>query len=82
MATRTTLSNRIVRDRAIVAGKPVVKRTRLPVEFVRAKLADNTDLDELFADYPRLTLEDVRACLDYVRLAVLEIERANLHRTV
>lgn len=64
MAT-TMLSIRIVRDHAILTGKPVVKGTRIPVELVLAKLADNPDLDELFADYPRLTLEDVRACLDY-----------------
>lgn len=76
MATQTRLSTRIVRDPAILAGKPVVQGTRIPVELVLAKLAANPDLAELFADYPRLSLEDVRACLDYARLAVAEIERA------
>ena len=48
-----------------MVGKPVVKGTRIPVELVLAKLAQNPSLDELFTDYPRLTLEDVKACLDY-----------------
>ena len=48
-----------------MVGKPVVKGTRIPVELVLAKLAHNPDLDELFADYPRLTIDDVKACLEY-----------------
>ena len=77
MMTQTGLSTRIVRDPAILAGKPIVKGTRIPVELVLAKLAANPDLAELFADYPRLSLEDIRACLEYALLAVAEIERAN-----
>jgi uncharacterized protein (DUF433 family) len=61
---------RIVRDPKVLAGKPTVRGTRIPVELVLAKLAYNPDLDELFADFPRLTLDDVRACLEYAREAV------------
>ncbi len=60
---RLTDTDRIIQDPQILAGKPVVKGTRIPVELVLAKLAANPDLDELFADYPRLTSEDVQACL-------------------
>ena len=66
---------RIIRDPKILAGKPVVKGTRIPVDLVLAKLAHNPDLGELFADYPRLTLEDVRACLEYAKEAVEREER-------
>jgi uncharacterized protein (DUF433 family) len=76
MATQIGLQARIVRDPGILGGKPVVRGTRIPVELVLAKLAANPDLAELFADYPRLSLEDVRACLEYARLAVAEVERA------
>jgi uncharacterized protein (DUF433 family) len=48
-----------------MVGKPVVKGTRIPVELVLAKLAQNPDLDELLTDYPHLTIEDVQACLEY-----------------
>ncbi len=64
MATqRLTDTDRIIQDPQILAGKPVVKGTRIPVELVLAKLAANPELDELFADCPRLTREDVQACL-------------------
>jgi uncharacterized protein (DUF433 family) len=66
---------RISRDPKILAGKPVVKGTRIPVDLVLAKLAHNPDLGELFVDYPRLTLEDVRACLEYAKEAVEREER-------
>mgnify|MGYP005854637183 FL=1 len=62
---------RIVRDPKIMAGKPVVKGTRIPVELVLQHLEENPDLEDLFAAFPRLTREDVKACLAYAR-AVLE----------
>lgn len=58
---------RISRDPAILAGKPVVSGTRIPVALVLAKLAYTPDLTELFVDYPRLTMDDVKACLEYAR---------------
>ena len=59
--------DRIVRDPEILVGKPVVKGTRIPVEVVLEYLAHNPDFAELFADYPRLTMEDVQACLEYAQ---------------
>lgn len=70
--------DRIVRDPTIMVGKPVVKGTRIPVELVLAKLAENPDLAELFADYPRLTREDVQACLEYARVLVERRDRAKV----
>lgn len=58
-------ADRIVQDPAIMVGKPVVKGTRIPVELVLEHLAENPALDELFAAYPRLTVEDVQAVLAY-----------------
>jgi len=61
--------NRISVDPEIMAGKPVVKGTRIPVERVLAHLAETT-LQDLFEAFPELTIEDVRACLTYARRAV------------
>ncbi len=68
--------DRIVTDPAILAGKSVVKRTRIPVDLVLAKLAHSPDLEELLADYPRLTVEDVKACLEYAMVLVADHGRA------
>jgi len=61
----TQYGDRIVKDPEILTGKPTVRGTRIPVELVLAKLARNPDLGELFEDYPRLTVDDVKACLEY-----------------
>jgi uncharacterized protein (DUF433 family) len=50
----------------------VVRGTRIPVEVVLSYLAINPNFDELFADYPRLTLDDLKACLAFARSAIEE----------
>ncbi len=65
-------ADRIIQDPAILVGKPVVKGTRIPVAVVLEYLAHNPNFDELFADYPRLTMADVQACLDYAQTLVQE----------
>jgi uncharacterized protein (DUF433 family) len=67
--------DRIVKDPAILTGKPVVRGTRIPVDLVLAKLSRNPDLNDLFEDYPRLTVEDVKACLEY---ALTLVEREHI----
>lgn len=44
-------------------GKPVVRVTRIPVELILQYLEENPNLEKLFAAFPRLTMEDVKACL-------------------
>jgi uncharacterized protein (DUF433 family) len=63
------LQDRIAIDPAVMVGKPVVKGTRIPVARVLGRLAHNPDLADLFSAYPELTVEDVKACLDYARMA-------------
>lgn len=55
----------IVSDERILAGKPIVKGTRLSVEFVLELLAAGWDRKALDENYPQLTEERVRAVLAY-----------------
>jgi uncharacterized protein (DUF433 family) len=55
--------HRIVQDPEVMAGKPVIKGTRIPVERIIAHLAHKPELEDLFAAHPRLTVEDVKAAL-------------------
>ena len=73
---RNKRPERIVQDPGILVGKPVIKGTRIPVELVLAKLAANPDLAELFQDYPRLTVDDVKACLTYAQELVAKQKKA------
>ena len=63
--------DRIIVDPEILVGKPVIRGTRIPVELVLERLAHDFDLQALFESYPRLTKEDVRACLEYARSLVV-----------
>jgi len=57
----------IVLDPAILAGKPIVRGTRLSVDFVIGLLADGWSEDQIVENYPGLSHDDVLACLAYVR---------------
>jgi len=59
------LRQRIVADPAVMAGKPVIRGTRVPVELLVRMLAQGVSEDALLAEYPRLHPADVRAALAY-----------------
>lgn len=62
-------TERVVTDPQILAGKPVVRGTRIPVDLVLKRLSQDLDTRTLFEAYPRRTPEDVKACLEYARRA-------------
>lgn len=64
---------RIVIDRKVMHGKPVVKGTRVPVEIVVGSLAGGMTYEEIEKEYG-VTREDILACLDYAT-QVLRTER-------
>ena len=55
----------IVSDPAILVGKPILRGTRLSVEFVLELLAAGWDRDALQENYPNLSDERIRAVLAY-----------------
>ena len=56
---------RIVADEAVLTGKPVIRGTRLAVEFIIDLLAQGWSEADILANYPRLSIDDIRACLQY-----------------
>ena len=61
--TDEQLLQRIVLDPAVMAGKPLVKGTRLTVEYVLNLLAHGETIDGILAEYDGLTRKDIQACL-------------------
>ena len=57
--------DRIVVDPEVLAGKPVIRGTRLVVEFILDLLAAGQSEADIVANYPGLAHEDVLACLAY-----------------
>jgi uncharacterized protein (DUF433 family) len=58
---------RIVLDAAILSGKPVIRGTRLAVEFIIGLMAEGWSESDILAEYPGLTHDDVVACFGYAR---------------
>lgn len=59
------VSERIVIDPEILAGKPVIRGTRIAVELILDLLAAGQSENEILAKYPGLAREDILACLAY-----------------
>lgn len=49
----------------VLVGKPVVKGTRLAVEFIIDLLAQGWSDEEILRNYPQISPEDIHACLAY-----------------
>lgn len=65
---------RIIIDPKILVGKPVIKGTRLAVQFIIELLAQGWAETEILRNYPGITHEDIRACLNYAS-ASLDAEK-------
>ena len=61
--TDKILLERISTNPKVVAGKPVIRGTRLTVEFILNLLAHGATAQEIVAEYKGLTVEDVQACI-------------------
>jgi len=60
----------IVVNPQILGGKPIIKGTRISVEFVLTLLASGMSEEEIIRDYPHLKKEDIKACLEYAARAL------------
>lgn len=63
--TRDELLKRIWIDPARCFGKPCIRGTRIWISLILDLLASGSTVDEILADYPGLTSEDVQACIAY-----------------
>lgn len=63
--TRTELLQRISIDPQICGGKPCVRGHRIWVSLILDLLADGVSERDILANYPGLTAEDLRACIEF-----------------
>ena len=59
------LLERIEINQAILRGKPVIKGTRLSVQFIIGLMANGADYDEILDEYKGIEKEDILACLKF-----------------
>ena len=66
--------NRIVVDPKILAGKPIIKGTRIPVYLVLNLLANDYNFDKIIEAYPVLTRQDIEAAIKYSENRMKRVE--------
>jgi uncharacterized protein (DUF433 family) len=59
------LLDRIEANPDVLVGKPVIRGTRISVEFVLGLLTGGWSFEDIRSEYPGLTDEDIRACIGY-----------------
>lgn len=64
------LLKRVTIDPKVMVGKPVIKGTRLTVEYILNLLAHGTTGAEILEEYEGLTQEDIQACLLFATKAL------------
>ena len=58
---------RIESDPRILRGKPCIKGTRIPVALILGYLAAGKSAEQIVAEFPDLTADDITSALDYAR---------------
>ncbi len=64
------LLERITVDPKVMVGKPVIRGTRLTVEYILNLLAHGATVEEVLQEYEGLTPEDVQACILFATKAL------------
>jgi len=67
-------NEQIILDPDILLGKPVIKESRLSVEFIIDLMAQGWSVAELLRNYPGLNHGDIQACLAYASMT-LKLEK-------
>ncbi len=63
--TRDDILARISIDPNVCFGKPCIRGHRIWVSLILDRLAGGDTQDDILADYPQLTVDDIRACIAY-----------------
>lgn len=58
-------TERIAADPSVCGGKPCIRGTRIMVSIVLSNLAAGISVERIIENYPRLTREDIQACLEF-----------------
>ena len=66
----SALMNRITVRPDVFGGKPIIRDMRISVELILSLLAQGVTAEAILADYPDLTVEDIRACLAYAHAVI------------
>lgn len=64
------MASLITADPSILGGKPIIRGTRISVEFILELFAAGVSREEILVDYPHLNPETISACLTFAAHAI------------
>lgn len=66
------MNPRITADPEVCGGEPCIAETRIPVHVILSHLAAGDDIGTILHEFPRITREDITACLEYAAFLCTE----------
>ncbi|MFN5329673.1 MAG: DUF433 domain-containing protein [Planctomycetota bacterium] len=66
------MHERISIDPTVLCGKPVIRGTRLAVEFIVDLLGNGWTEEQILGEYPGIIQDDIRACLRFASATLRE----------
>ena len=72
--------DRIIADRDVLVGKPIVKGTRLSVDFILSLLAEGWTEEQVLESYPQLQREDLMAVFAFVQQCMIDEQYVALEK--
>ena len=78
------MNERIVIDPEICGGEPCIRGTRIPVHIILSHLPAGENYEEILKNFPKITCEDILACLEYASYLATEkvVALWNLYKNV
>lgn len=64
------MASLITADSNILGGKPIIRGTRISVDFILELFASGASREEILADYPHLSSEEINACFTFAAHAI------------
>lgn len=75
-----TWKDRIVADPSILTGKPIIKGTRLSVDFILSLYAEGWTEQQVLENYPQLSTEDLKAVFAFAQACLTEEQYVALRK--
>jgi uncharacterized protein (DUF433 family) len=63
---------RFIRDPAVCGGETVIRGTRVTLRTILASLAEGATAEEILADFPTITAEDLQAVIAFAAASAAE----------
>ena len=72
----------IFSDPAVMFIKPCIKNTRIPVDLILEKLGNGYSTSDLLSAYPKISEEDIKACMLYASASISKITEFTTHNSI